>query len=371
MKKLSMLSACLFTVSLSLTSGATLIHAKGEAVTDTSSPTATHQAAQVTDQARGQEAAGTSDTTDQSQTTPSNTEANMTSSQPTIKKLAQVKKVKLTRFSTTAVKVSWLKSSQAKYYHVYTGTRKKGTYKLSGTTKKTHFLVKGLKNKKTYYFYVTASKSKKVVATDSAPSTKQSMTMKTYTRKITFAGDSIATGISLYKNTTYAMKSSAKKSVVAVVGINTRTFVTKRAFNGKTPLQKLIREKPYRVYFMLGINEIGWTKKSAVLENYEVLIKRLLKGSPKTDVVLLSVSPVSRAEMKAQPQMKQIPALNSGLKKLAAKNGYHYYDYTSFLKDKQGYLKAKYATQDGLHWQLAAYKKFGEVIGHYDRSLDD
>lgn len=382
MKTFRKLSACALSLAISFSGSVSLVHGEGEVpqATDTTTtttptvPTTTDasQTTQTTTPSTQTQENQNTETTTQNTNQETKTDQKDTKDQeePEIVRLAKVKKVKLTRFSTTAVKVSWSKQTQAKYYHVYKGSTKNGKYTLATTTKKTHALVKGLKNKKTYYFYATASKTKKVAKTDSLPSTKLKMTMKTYTRLITFAGDSIATGITIYKKTTPEMKSSAKKSVVAVVGINTRTFLTKRAFNGKTPLQKLTSQKPYRVYFMLGINEIAWTKTKDVLTNYEVLLKRFKKSSPKSDIVLLSVSPASQAQSQKEPMLKQIPALNAGLKKLAKKYGYHYFDYTSFLKTKDGYLNPKYATPDGYHWQIPAYKKFGEVIGKYDRSLD-
>lgn len=373
MKIFKRLSACALSLAISFSGSVNLVHGEddGPQVTDSTTQTTTDvsQNKKTTSSTKTQDgqSQGTKNKSRQTKTNQGDTKDQIKTKVVHLKK---VKKVKLIRFSTNAIKVSWAKQIQAKYYHVYTSHTKNGTYKLTATTKKTHALVKGLKNKKTYYFYVTASKTKKAAKTDRLPSTKLKMTMKTYTRLITFAGDSIATGITIYKKTTPAMKSSAKKSVVGVVGINTRTFLTKRAFNGKTPLQKLTSQKPYRVYFMLGINEIAWTKTKAVLTNYEVLLKRFKKGSPKSDVVLLSVSPASKAQSRKEPMLKQIPALNKGLKKLANKYSYHYFDYTGFLKTKDGYLSPKYATRDGYHWQIPAYKKFGEVIGNYDRSLD-
>ena len=41
--------------------------------------------------------------------------------------------------------------------------------------------------------------------------------------------------------------------------------------------------------------------------------------------------------------MKQIPIFNKKLKKLAKKVHANYLDYTDFLKDSGGYLKAQYA----------------------------
>lgn len=288
---------------------------------------------------------------------------------PHVEPLKKVTKVKIVRYSTTAVKVSWKKSKQAEYYRVYYKLGKTGKYTLAGTTQNDHFLVKKLKNKKTYSFYVTAGKTKKESASDSQPSVKKKMTMKKYQRKIVFAGDSICEGIA-YEGGFPTMHLDAKKKVVAYRGLNTVTFHTKRIFKGRTGLQKLIAEKPYRAYMMLGMNEIHYRPVSQMISEYKDMIEAIQQANPNTDIVLCAVSPVTRAEKARHPGMRQIPIFNGRLKKLAKKMGLKYLDYTDFLKDSGGFLKAGYATGDGYHWKPPAYAKFGTVIGKYDKSLD-
>lgn len=55
---------------------------------------------------------------------------------------------------------------------------------------------------------------------------------------------------------------------------------------------------------------------------------------------------------------------------MAKKMKMKYFDYTAFLKDSGGYLKAQYAEGDGYHWKAPAYVKFGTIVGKYDKSLD-
>lgn len=63
--------------------------------------------------------------------------------------------VKVTKKSSTSVKVSWKKVKHATSYRVYYATSKNGHYKRAGITKKTSFTIRGLsKKKKTYYIKV-------------------------------------------------------------------------------------------------------------------------------------------------------------------------------------------------------------------------
>lgn len=198
--------------------------------------------------------------------TPVPTEIPATPAVP-VKKLPSVKKVKVVRFSTHSVKLTWKKQKKTKYYHVFVSTKKDGKYRKKLSTKNNVCLVKKLKNKKKYYFYITAGKKKQLSETDSNPSKVVSKKMKTYVRTTVFAGDSITEGLT-YEGGFAHMPIGGKKRTIAYRGLNTVTFHTKRVFHGRTGLQKLIAAKPYRVYMMLGMNEIHYQKISNMLSEY-------------------------------------------------------------------------------------------------------
>lgn len=277
--------------------------------------------------------------------------------------------VKLTRYSTTAIKVTWKKHKKAKVYRVYC-SKKNGKAKLVGTTKRTQLMVKKLKNNTSYFFGVMAYTSKKASAIQSKPSKIIRIKTKKYVRKTIFAGDSICEGIGHYTNTLSQMDIGGIKKVVAYRGLNTVTFHTKRVFDGETGLQKLISEKPYRIYMMLGINEIHYRTSGAMIVEYEDLVQAIKKESPNTDIVLCALSPVSSEQWAKCSGFRQIPTFNEKLNDLARKTGTTYFDYTGFLKDSNGYLSTKYAAKDGYHWNSAAYAQFAKIFENYDKSLD-
>ena len=281
--------------------------------------------------------------------------------------LKKVTGLRIIRYSGNTVKITWDKHKKANYYRIYRSGKKESGYHLAGITKKNYFMAKKLKDKKTYYFYVQACQKKKKSATDSRPSPKKQIKMKPYSRKTIFAGDSIA------KEATAAlpyMHIGGIKKIVAERGLKTSTFYTQRVFNGKSGLQKIISEKPYRVYFMLGMNGVHYTSLNSMIADYKYMIQEIRKGSPKTDIVLCAISPVSRAKYAYQPGFKKRPRFNKKLKKLAKQTGTHYFDYTGFLEDSAGFLKTKYAAKDGYHWNHTAYAKFAKKVEKFEKSLD-
>lgn len=75
--------------------------------------------------------------------------------------LKKVTSIRLVRYSTKAVKVTWIKNKKARYYRVYYSKNKPSGYKCYGITKENHLLVDKLENNKDYYFYVQACSKKK------------------------------------------------------------------------------------------------------------------------------------------------------------------------------------------------------------------
>lgn len=285
--------------------------------------------------------------------------------------LGPVSGVKLIRYSTTSIKVTWNKSTDknAKWYKVYYAKEKNGTYKLAGTTKNNWFRVKNLACYQSYYFRVEACVSKKSSALDGNPSKAVMITTKPYERLTIFAGDSITTGLTSY-GTVDRIKIGGKKKVVAAIGLNTITFRTKRVFGGLSATQSIIANKPYRVYIMLGNNDIHYRDKKDVIDGYREILKTIRAGSPETDIVVLAVAPVTAATKERRTGFKQIPAYNKDLQALAEKMGVKFHDCTGFLKDSSGWLKSSYAAGDGIHWKSSVYEQYAKQLEAYDKSLD-
>jgi hypothetical protein len=279
----------------------------------------------------------------------------------------EVSGLRLLRYSDSVVKVIWDRHKGVKYYHVYYSEDKETGYRLAGITKKEYLFVKKLKNRKKYYFFVRACQNKKAVPTDNSAVPKASIQMKKYKRKTVFAGDSICQAV---KWSYPSMNIGGKKKIIAYPGLNTVTFHTKRIFKGKTGLEKLIAEKPYRVYMMLGMNEISFRKTGSMIAEYRDLIQMIQQACPDTDIVLCAISPVTKKRKLRYPRYGQIPSFNQRLKNLAKKTGVRYLDYTGFLKNSDGYLKRVYAAKDGCHWKYSAYVKFAKKIEKFEKSID-
>lgn len=283
----------------------------------------------------------------------------------------KVSGVRLARDSASSVKVSWNpgKNQQPKYYKVYYTDNAAGDYKLAGTTRDTLYRVSGLQVNRDYYFKVKACAAKKASGMDGALSDAVKIRTAPYNRTTIFAGDSITVGLRTY-NILSGMSIHGNKGIVAEVGLNTTTFRTRRVFEGKTGVEAIIAAKPYRVYLMLGDNEIHYRSKEDTVAGYREILKRIQAGTPDTDIVVLAATPVTSAKVASQKGFAQIPAYNESLKALAKSMGVRYFDCTDFLKDSSGWLKTSYAAGDGIHWKVEAYREYARRLEAYDRSLE-
>ena len=283
----------------------------------------------------------------------------------------KVSGVRLAKDSASSVKVSWNpgKNQQPKYYKVYYTDNAAGDYKLAGTTRDTLYRVSGLQVNRDYYFKVTACAAKKASGMDGALSDAVKIRTAPYNRTTIFAGDSITVGLRTY-NILSGMSIQGNKGIVAEVGLNTTTFRTRRVFEGKTGVEAIIAAKPYRVYLMLGDNEIHYRSKEDTVAGYREILKRIQAGTPDTDIVVLAATPVTSAKVASQKGFAQIPAYNESLKALAKSMGVRYFDCTDFLKDSSGWLKTSYAAGDGIHWKVEAYREYARRLEAYDRSLE-
>ena len=279
--------------------------------------------------------------------------------------------VRLVRYSTTSIKVMWdqSKNKKAKWYKVYYAKSKTGKFKLAGVTKNSWYRVKNLKNGQDYYFGVKACTTKKESGFDSMLSKTAKMKTVPYERTTIFAGDSITTGLSTY-HILDEIAIGGKKSVVAAIGLNTMTFRTKKVFNGKSGVESIVAARPYRVYIMLGDNDIHFRNKNDLIDGYREIVRAIKEGTPDTDIVILAASPVTAAEVSRRKGFAQIPAYNQGLSALAKEMGVKYFDCTGFLKDSTGWLKSAYNAGDGVHWQPAAYHEYARRLTAYDKSQD-
>lgn len=130
-------------------------------------------------------------------------------------------------------------------------------------------------------------------------------------------------------------------------------------------LDDIIRGRPARVFILIGINDIGRNiPDSLILKNYELIIQRLKKGTPKTKIYFHTLLPVNNSFKPALAHFNKdehIITVNEGLKKIAEKEGVTLIDLYTKFSDENHQLIKEYSF-DGLHLNHKGYELWARIL---------
>lgn len=170
-----------------------------------------------------------------------------------------------------------------------------------------------------------------------------------------FLGDSRTEGLLLYSG----LKTG---HFYTAVGATVESVFTKKNFeteNGeKVPLLDAVKGQDCgKIYVMLGINELGWTKTKTFHDQYAKLIERIREDHPEAKIILQSIPPVSARQeaKKTYVNNARISDYNAVIKALAEETGCFFLDVAACLTDEQGFLP-KDLNFDGIHLNPAGCK---------------
>lgn len=182
-----------------------------------------------------------------------------------------------------------------------------------------------------------------------------------YFDDVLFVGDSLTEGIALYLSDSF--------TAVAVRGINTHTaqtnvITTDADGNPMTLIETIEYYKPNKVYIMLGTNGLNWESIQWNYDGFVELIDSITMRVPGCTIVIMSCTPKTQeaAAKVSNYTPESIAEYNGLLRDLAVSRGLYYLDIVPALADESGYLKAEYASSDGIHMVPEGYQALKEYI---------
>ena len=177
----------------------------------------------------------------------------------------------------------------------------------------------------------------------------------TYFDDAVFLGDSRTEGLALYSG----FKTG---HFYTTVGATVESVFTKKNFETesgeKTPLLDAVAEQSCgKIYIMLGINELGWSKTETYYKQYAKLIDRVREDHPEAKIVLQSIPPVSAKQeaKKTYVNNARISDYNAVIRTLAEEKACYFLDVAACLTDGDGFLP-KDLNFDGIHLNPAGCK---------------
>ncbi|MCR4946613.1 MAG: hypothetical protein K5929_06720, partial [Lachnospiraceae bacterium] len=91
-------------------------------------------------------------------------------------------------------------------------------------------------------------------------------------------------------------------------------------------------------------------------------VEDLKAASPDADIVCLSLAPTAST---AKIKNSNVNKFNKALEEMAEECGVSYFDFTSILKDSNGYLMDSRAGYDGIHWTKSTYDDVVAILREY------
>ena len=181
----------------------------------------------------------------------------------------------------------------------------------------------------------------------------------TYFEDTAFLGDSRTEGFHLYSG----LKTGA---YYCSVGATVESVFSKAVETpaGKMPLLDAMAEEDFgKIYVMLGVNELGWSKTETFHDQYAKVIDRLRSDHPDAEIILQSILPVSAKQEKKKTYVNngRIAAYNEVIFQLAEEKDCALVDAAEAVTDENGCLRAAWSP-DGVHLNIKGCQAWLEYL---------
>ena len=130
------------------------------------------------------------------------------------------------------------------------------------------------------------------------------------------------------------------------------------------PLLDAMAEEDFgKIYVMLGVNELGWSKTETFHDQYAKVIDRLRSDHPDAEIILQSILPVSAKQEKKKTYVNngRIAAYNEVIFQLAEEKDCAFVDAAEAVTDENGCLRAAW-NSDGVHLNVKGCRAWLEYL---------
>ena len=166
-----------------------------------------------------------------------------------------------------------------------------------------------------------------------------------------FVGDSVSLMLSYYAADTGLLGDAqflVRGSYSVAHALNGTMLMTYRGQQLSLP-DAIAATGAKKVFFMLGMNDIGLNGIDATMESWETLLWAVKKVCPDVEIVIQSMTPIYTGGEKGKLNNPNVDAYNARLEAFAEEKGYGYLDVASFMKDATGGLAERYCSDQYVH----------------------
>lgn len=134
-------------------------------------------------------------------------------------------------------------------------------------------------------------------------------------------------------------------------------------------LSDITKGQSKQIFMMIGVNDLLFHDADYTLKNYKIIVDRIRKESPQTELILQTVLPVNNAVRQIGIENLEIEKLNKGIAQIADNQKLTLLDVAGLYKDANGDLDEKY-TDDGIHLNGKAYFIWRDFLQEYIDTTD-
>lgn len=185
---------------------------------------------------------------------------------------------------------------------------------------------------------------------------------KSYFDDAVFIGDSRTVGMQDYSGLDHAQFFA--KTGMNVYDILEDKFIKDPQTGDEVSVAHMLKNYKYgKIYFMVGINELGTGNTGTFQKAYARVLRKFHKWQPDAVIYIQGIIPVSKAKASADEIFNNINIndKNVAIAQLADGKNIFYLDVSKKLTDKGGYLKADY-TFDEVHMYAQYYELWTDFL---------
>lgn len=203
-----------------------------------------------------------------------------------------------------------------------------------------------------------------------APVAETMVVEDSYFADAAFLGDSRTEGFYLYSG----LKEGA---YFYAVGSTVESVFSKKVWGpeeSKIPLlDAMAKGGPYgKIYVMLGVNELGWSKAEVFRDQYVKVIQRLQEDHPGAEIIIQPVFPVSAKQeaKKTYVNNARIQTYNEIIMTIAEEMDCFYVNMAEAVVGEDGCLRPE-LTSDGVHLNIKGCKLWLEYLKTHSVSTSE
>lgn len=142
-----------------------------------------------------------------------------------------------------------------------------------------------------------------------------------------------------------------------------RGVAADNTFGVLTRLEDVIERRPSKVFLEIGINDVAQNiPLDMIVDNIEKIVDKIHAGSAETRIFVVSLLPSNDDVKENYPDAFErnriSDVINERLRLLARDEIFDFVDLNSKLRDVNGDLERKFASEDGLHLNEEGYEVF-------------